>query len=116
MSVCMCKRKTGEEGTLAPEKGQTACLKSFILSSKIGHTVIPKNVFLVASHITGSGNMAMNKNIEKPLKLLGRVMANVMFKDICYMPEARGKLRSQCTTYLPYGKSDMDHSETGQRL
>lgn len=104
MCACMWKRKTRKEGILAPEKGQTACLKSFILSSKVGHTVIPKKKkkqrFLVASPIIGSGNMAMNKNTEKPLKLLGRVMANVMFKDICYMPEARSKLRSQCTTYL----------------
>lgn len=42
----------------------------------------------------------MNKNNEKPLKLLSRVMAKVMFKDLCYIPEERGKLRSQGSNYL----------------
>lgn len=65
------------EGTLAPEKGQTACLRSFHLSSKLGHdTVILKEHFLEASPIIDSGDTDMNKDNEKPLKFLGRIMAS----------------------------------------
>lgn len=42
----------------------------------------------------------MNKDNEKPLKLLGRVMAKVMFEDLYYISEERGKLRSQGSNYL----------------
>lgn len=44
--------------------------------------------------------MAMNKDNKNPLKLPGRGIARVMFKDMCYMAEARGKLRSQCSQPL----------------
>lgn len=54
-------------------------------------------------HIISSGDVAMNKNIEKPLKFLGRIMAK--FKDICYMPETRGKLRTSAV--ITYAKSAM---------
>lgn len=96
MCVSMWRRNK-EEGTLAPEKRQTACLRSCILSCKVGHdAVIPKEHSLGASsHVIGSGYMAMNNDNEKPRKLLNRVMAKVMFKDLRYIPEERGKLRSQ---------------------
>lgn len=42
----------------------------------------------------------MKKDKRQPLKLLGRGMAEVMFKDMCYVPEARGRLRSQCSQHL----------------
>lgn len=42
----------------------------------------------------------MNKNNEKPLTLLGRGMAKVRFKVMCYVSEARGRLGSQCSQHL----------------
>lgn len=61
------------------------------LSSKGDHKFIPKKYFLRASCIIGYGNMDVNKDNKKPLKLLGREIAKVMFKDMHFMPEARSK-------------------------
>ena len=43
----------------------------------------------------------MNKDNKNSLKLLGRGMARVILKDVCYMAEAGGKLRRQGSWSLP---------------
>jgi hypothetical protein len=58
----------GEE--TSTEKRQTVCLSSLILSSEVGIHSFPNNFFLRASHSIVSGDMEVNEDNKKPLKLL----------------------------------------------
>lgn len=89
MFVCRGQATRGK-GTLAPEKGLTACLTSFHFVHKPGHPFIKKKKnFLEHPTLLVLGNMAINKDKKQPLELLGRGMAEACFKDVCCVPEAR---------------------------